>query len=94
MNNQEPIPQSILYWDRNFTLGSRMFLNSNPEPVIIHADTLQEELDRIINTVQAFGIHTIYVNSESDFVFLGQIKNQLMKQYNYCHDVKMEVKSL
>ena len=92
MSNKEPIPQNILYWDRNFTLGSRMFLNNNPEPAIIHATTIQEELDRVVNVIQGLGIHTIYVNSESDFVFLNQIQTQLAQQYNYHYDVKMEVK--
>lgn len=87
-------PQSVLYWQHNnFSLGYNLYLNSNPEPAHFEDNSFEQQLDRITNTVQAFGVHTIYVDSENDFVFLDYIKQQLKNQYSYTYELKMEVKS-
>lgn len=88
----EPIPQNILYWHRNNFMLNRIFYINDGEPAHFRYNDLQEELDHLVNTIQAFGIHTVYVDLESDLAFLEYIKTQLAKKYDYHHDLKMEVK--
>lgn len=84
---------STLYWSRNyFTAESMLYLNNSAEPLKINNSAdMDEIISKIADVVQSAGVHTIYVNSKDDMALLPFIQKKLSENYNYNHEVKMEV---
>lgn len=82
----------ILYWSRNtFTLGHTVQIMGN-SPQRFNDIDIKDQVARVVNMVQAFGVDTIYVDSQDDLIFLPMIKESLIREYSYNKDVKMGVK--
>ena len=82
---------STLYWSKDFTAESKLYINFSEPLKISNALDMEETISKITDAVSTFKIDIIYVDTEADMAILPFIKKKLAEDYNYHNEIKMEV---